>query len=61
MSDLLGAIGLEQLLEGELLRDRGRILLPLVAVFMTIVGLIATIVPARRGLRVPAMEALREE
>jgi hypothetical protein len=47
--------------EGEMLGPLGRTLLPVTAVVMTIVGLFATIGPARRGLRVQPTEALRAE
>ena len=47
--------------EGELLGSVGRALVPVTAVAMTIVGLFATIGPARRGLRVQPTEALRAE
>ena len=47
--------------EGELLGAFGRALVPVTAVIMTIVGLFATIGPARRGLRVQPTEALRAE
>jgi ABC-type antimicrobial peptide transport system permease subunit len=46
---------------GELLGSFGRALLPVTAVVMTIVGLFATIGPARRGLRIQPTEALRAE
>lgn len=58
---LLGAVGLEQLLEGETLQGHGAVILPLVAALMTIVGLIAAYAPARRGLSIEPTEALREE
>ena len=47
--------------EGEMLGFFGRTLLPVTAVLMTIVGLFATIGPARRGLRIQPTEALRAE
>jgi ABC-type antimicrobial peptide transport system permease subunit len=47
--------------DGELLGSFGRALLPVTAVLMTIVGLFATIGPARRGLRIQPTEALRAE
>jgi predicted permease len=47
--------------EGELLGPFGRALVPVTAVVMTIVGLFATIGPARRGLRIQPTEALRAE
>ena len=43
------------------LGGQGLALLPLVAVFMMAVGLVAAIGPARRGLAVQPTEALREE
>jgi putative ABC transport system permease protein len=46
---------------GEMLGSFGRALLPVTAVMMTIVGLFATIGPARRGLRIQPTEALRAE
>ena len=45
----------------ELLGSFGRALLPVTAVGMTIVGLFATLGPARRGLRIQPTEALRAE
>jgi predicted permease len=47
--------------EGEMLGTFGRPLLPVTAVIMTIVGLFATLGPARRGLRIQPTEALRAE
>ncbi|CAN5873440.1 hypothetical protein BH24ACI5_BH24ACI5_26510 [soil metagenome] len=47
---MLGAGGLEQLLEGGMFQGHGAILLPAVAIFMTVVGLLAALGPARRGL-----------
>jgi putative ABC transport system permease protein len=47
--------------DGELLGPFGRALLPVTAVVMTIVGLFATLGPARRGLRIQPTEALRAE
>jgi ABC-type antimicrobial peptide transport system permease subunit len=47
--------------DGELFGLFGRALLPVTAVVMTIVGLFATIGPARRGLRIQPAEALRAE
>jgi hypothetical protein len=47
--------------DGELLGLFGRALLPVTAVVMTSVGLLATIGPARRSLRIQPTEALRAE
>ncbi len=58
---MVGAVGLEQLLEGVILQGRGAVLLPLVAVVMTTVGLLAALGPARQGLRIQPTEALRED
>jgi putative ABC transport system permease protein len=46
---------------GEMLGAFGRGLLPIMSLVMVIVGLIAAIGPARRGLRVQPTEALRSE
>jgi predicted permease len=56
-----GAIGFEQLLEGDMLQSRGAVILPLVALVMTTVGVLAAIGPARQGLSIQPTEALREE
>jgi putative ABC transport system permease protein len=58
---MLGAVTLEQFLEGEMFQGQGAIMLPIVAIFMTTVGLAAAFVPARRGVRIPPTEALRED
>jgi putative ABC transport system permease protein len=55
------ALTTDQASEGELLGSFGRALLPVTAVVMTIVGLFATIGPARRSLRIQPTEALRAE
>jgi predicted permease len=46
---------------GELLQDRAAVVLPLVALAMTAVGVLAALGPARRGLRIQPIEALRQE
>lgn len=51
---------IETTTHGDLMLGYGATLLPVVSVFMTLVGLLATLGPARRGLRVPPTEALRE-
>lgn len=58
---LLGAVALEGALQGEMFQGQGAVLLPAVAVVMSIVGLIAVAGPARRGLNIQPTEALREE
>jgi predicted permease len=58
---MVGAVGLELLVEGAMLQKQGAVILPLVALVMTAVGLIAAIGPAREGLRIQPTEALREE
>jgi predicted permease len=55
------ALVIDRASDGELLGSFGRALLPVAAVVMTIVGLFATIGPARRGLRIQPTEALRAE
>jgi putative ABC transport system permease protein len=55
------ALMIDRASEGELFGLFGRALLPLTGVVMTIVGLLATIGPARRGLRIQPTEALRAE
>jgi hypothetical protein len=47
--------------DGELLGLFGRAVVPVTAVIMTVVGLLATIGPARRSLRIQPTEALRAE
>ena len=52
---------LETATDGGLMSGNGLIVLPIVAATMMIVGLLAVLGPARRGLRVHPTEALREE
>jgi predicted permease len=58
---MLGAAGLEQILEGEMFQGQGAVLVPIVVALMTAVGLIAAWGPARQGLSIQPTEALREE
>jgi hypothetical protein len=51
---------LDGLAGGELLGGDGAVLLPAVAAVMMAVGLVGTVGPARRGLRIQPTEALRE-
>ena len=46
---------------GEMMGSFGRALLPVTAVVIVIVGMLATLGPARRGLRIQPTEALRAE
>ena len=55
------ALMIDRASDGEMLGLFGRALLPVTAALMTIVGLFATIGPARRGLRIQPTEALRAE
>ena len=61
MIGMLAAVGLEQVLEGEMFQGQGAVILPIVAVLMTAVGLLAALGPARRGLSIQPTEALRQE
>jgi putative ABC transport system permease protein len=58
---LVASLGVEQILEGEMFQGRGTIILPIVIALMSAVGLLAALGPARRGLRIQPIEALREE
>jgi hypothetical protein len=55
------ALLMDRASDGELLGLFGRAVLPVTAVVMTLVGLFATMGPARRGLRIQPTEALRAE
>ena len=61
LAGLLLAAVLDLAMGGEMLAREGMVLIPGVAGLMLVVGLLATIVPARRGLAVQPTEALREE
>jgi hypothetical protein len=54
-----GATLVDRLTGGELLGGRAGILLPIFGVLMAVVALLATLGPARRGLRIEPTEALR--
>jgi len=54
------AILLDKATHGDLMRGHTAAILPAVALFMVIVGLLAALGPARRGLRIQPTDALRE-
>jgi putative ABC transport system permease protein len=58
---LIGAVCLEQILEGDMIRNYRAMLLPLVVVLMMTIGVVAAIGPLRQGLRVQPIEALRDD
>jgi len=58
---VIAAVGLEQILEGDMVRNYRAMLLPLVVVLMMTLGVIAAIAPVRQGLRIHPIEALRDE
>ena len=58
---LIAAVGLEQILEGDMVRHYRAMLLPLVALLMMTFGAIAAIGPVRQGLRIQPFDALRDE
>jgi predicted permease len=55
------AIVLDRLTRGELLAGAATVILPAIAALVMAVGLVATLGPARRGLRIQPTEALKEE
>lgn len=58
---LIAAVGLEQILEGDMVRNYRAMLLPLVVLLMMTLGVIAAMGPVRQGLRIQPIEALRDE
>jgi putative ABC transport system permease protein len=58
---VIAAAGLEQILEGDMVRNYRAMLLPLVVVLMMTIGVIAALGPVRQGLRIQPIEALRDE
>ena len=58
---ILVALVLERYSGGEMMGGRGLVVVPGIAAFMLVVGLLAAAGPARRGLRVQPTEALRGE
>jgi putative ABC transport system permease protein len=58
---VIAAVGLDQILEGDMVRNYRAMLLPLVGLLMVTLGVIAAIGPVRQGLRIQPIEALRDE
>jgi putative ABC transport system permease protein len=58
---LIAAVGLGQILEGDVVRNYRAMLLLLVVLLMMTLGVIAAIGPVRRGLRIQPIEALHAE
>jgi predicted permease len=58
---LIAAVGLQQILEGDMVRNYRGMLLPLVVLLTMTIGVIAAIGPVRQGLRIEPIEALRDE
>ena len=54
-------VGLQHILEGDVLRNDRAMLLPLLVLLMMTIGVVATIGPVRQGLRIQPIEALRDE
>jgi len=61
LAGLVLAVALDRVTGSGPLSGRGIVLLPVVAMVMTGIGLLAALGPARRGLAVEPTEALREE
>jgi hypothetical protein len=61
LAGFAGAVALESIVEGAMFQGQGVVMVPSVILFMTVVGLLAAIGPARRGLSIQPTEALREE
>jgi ABC-type antimicrobial peptide transport system permease subunit len=55
------ALALNHLSQGETTGGQARVVLPAVIAIILVVGLLATLGPARRGLRIQPMEALKAD
>jgi predicted permease len=58
---LLIAVALERVIEGQMFQGQGAVVLPAVIVVLTTVGVLAALGPARKGLSIQPIEALRDE
>jgi ABC-type lipoprotein release transport system permease subunit len=58
---LLVSLVLERYSGGEMMGGRALVVVPGIAAFMAVVGLLAAAGPARRGLRVQPIEVIRAE
>jgi putative ABC transport system permease protein len=58
---LLMAVGLERVMEGQMFPGPGAFIFPTVVVVMMVIGALAALGPARKGLSIQPIEALREE
>ena len=58
---MIAAVGLAQILEGDMVRNYRAMLLPLAVLLMMTLGVIAATGPVRQGLRIQPIEALRDE
>ncbi|HYW10275.1 MAG TPA: FtsX-like permease family protein, partial [Longimicrobium sp.] len=58
---VVGAVLLDRASGGEFMRGAGPLVLPGLALLMGVVGIVATLLPAGRGLRIQPFEALRGE
>lgn len=58
---VVAAFAVDRAAGGELMNGKGAVLVPVVGITMAIVSVVAAMGPARRGLRIQPMEALRDE
>jgi putative ABC transport system permease protein len=58
---MAAAVAIERASGGDPVRENTTVVLPVVALFMMVVGFLAALGPARRSLRIEPTEALREQ
>jgi hypothetical protein len=58
---IAAAVALDLVMQGSVFSGRGLVLVPAVCLLMMAIGMLAAAGPARRGLRIHPMEALRDE